>query len=269
MIMIELQLEYLIAMKNAGGLSLYNPIERPMGSVTFGTQCLALARLEGPREMEEKIQECKSIKACIDKYGHNEKLKSDYMKTVQPCIDAVNETICNVEYASRKIKLGKIAEPEVINHHINNLRQVCDWVPEDILTCPSTSILLSQGAKEFMRKHVRKGTYKVEIFKDPTCDYVFCNLPSKSDVRHAGHIQYPRLQEDGSYSLPNEYLPVGSALEESECPSKSGEQRVGRYHPNKNRLNNSTTLGVITCYACDKDRLLYGSRHHVSKEQIE
>ena len=36
MIMNELKLQYLIAMKNTGGLSLYNWIERPMDSVIFG-----------------------------------------------------------------------------------------------------------------------------------------------------------------------------------------------------------------------------------------
>ena len=153
-IMIELKLEHLIAMKNAGGLSIYNPIERPVGSVTLGAQCLALARLEGPREMKEKIQESKSIKAFADKHGHNEKLKSDYIKMVQPCIDAVNETTSNVEYSKRKIEIGKIAEPEVINNFINNPRGVCDWVPANTLTCPSSSMLSSQGAKEFMKKHV-------------------------------------------------------------------------------------------------------------------
>ena len=71
-------------MKNASRYSMHNPIERPMGSITFKTQCLALAREEGSKELEEKIKECKSIKAFIDKYDNDKKFKSEYMKTAQP-----------------------------------------------------------------------------------------------------------------------------------------------------------------------------------------
>ena len=42
------------------------------------------------------------MKAFIDKYGNDNKLKSEYIKAVQPCIDTVNETISNVEYAKKK-----------------------------------------------------------------------------------------------------------------------------------------------------------------------
>ena len=52
-----------------GFFSICNPIERAMSSITFGTQCHVLARIEGPREVEEKIKECKSIKAFVDKHG--------------------------------------------------------------------------------------------------------------------------------------------------------------------------------------------------------
>ena len=46
MIINKLNLQHLIAMKNAGGYSIHNPIKRPIASITFRTQCLALAREE-------------------------------------------------------------------------------------------------------------------------------------------------------------------------------------------------------------------------------
>ena len=52
--MIELKFQHLIAMKNTGGLSIYNPIERVMGAITFGSKCLTLERLEGSTELEDK-----------------------------------------------------------------------------------------------------------------------------------------------------------------------------------------------------------------------
>ena len=43
MIMNELKLQHLIAMKNAGGYSMRNLIETPIATIAFGMQCLALA----------------------------------------------------------------------------------------------------------------------------------------------------------------------------------------------------------------------------------
>ena len=59
-------------MKNSGGYSLHNPIESAMGSIAFGSQCLATDRLEGPKEVEEKLKECKSVKAFVDKHRDDE-----------------------------------------------------------------------------------------------------------------------------------------------------------------------------------------------------
>ena len=56
MTMLELKFQHSIAMKNARGYSIYNPIERAMGAVTFGSQCLALERLEASRELEKKYK---------------------------------------------------------------------------------------------------------------------------------------------------------------------------------------------------------------------
>ena len=81
MIMNEMKLTHLIVMKNAGGLSIYNPIERAMGAVTFGSQCLALCRSEGSRELEEKLKECKGPKGFIEKYGSDENLVNNHTAT--------------------------------------------------------------------------------------------------------------------------------------------------------------------------------------------
>ena len=126
MMMIKLNLQHLIVMKNAGGYSSHNPIERAMGSIAFGSQCLALDRLEGLKDVEEKLKECKSIKTFIDKHGDDERLKSGHMRTLQPYIDEVNDAIRNVEHAKKKIKIGTIAEPQVTKECVDDLREVCE-----------------------------------------------------------------------------------------------------------------------------------------------
>ena len=54
MIMIQLKLQHLIAIKNASGHSSCNLVERPMGSATFGIQSSCLYRLEASAEIENK-----------------------------------------------------------------------------------------------------------------------------------------------------------------------------------------------------------------------
>ena len=191
------------------------------------------------------------------------------MRSVEAPMDVIKETIRNVEYADKKINIGTLAKPNEIDDFISNARKVCPWIPEDIKTCPSHEILASEEAKDFCKKHMRKGTYKIEMFRDPNCDCSFCTMPKKSDVVCKGHIPYPVLGDDGHYLIPNECLPVGSPLVELGCPSKNGHNRVGRHYPNQNRINNSTLLGHIECVACGKPRCLWGSRKNVPPEFIE
>ena len=49
------------------GYLVWNHIERMMGSLTFGTQVLALDRLESTREAKDKIKQCNNIKGFVDK----------------------------------------------------------------------------------------------------------------------------------------------------------------------------------------------------------
>ena len=169
----------------------------------------------------------------------------------------------------KKFKKGSISELEIMNEHVDDLREVCEWAPADGWACPSSEILSSPEAISFIKKHVRKGTHKLELFRVPSCGCKFCKTTAKIDVRCIGHVQYPLLKYDGTYSLPDEYLPVGSPLEEKDCPSKSGKHRVEMHPPKKNRINDSTTLDAVMCHACCKDRSVCGSRKHVSTEQIK
>lgn len=55
-------------------------------------------------------------------------MKSGYIAMVQPVIDIINDTISNVEYTNKKIKIGTITQPSNINDYLNNLHKVCNWV---------------------------------------------------------------------------------------------------------------------------------------------
>ena len=94
-------------------------------------------------------------------------------------------------------------------------------------------------------------------------------MKPKSYITYADHIPYPILQNNSTYSLPTEYLPIRTAFKEKGCPSKSSKERVSRYHLNKNRINNSIFLSTLECIACGKDRGLFRSRKNVPVDKIK
>ena len=93
-IMLELNLEHIVSIRNAGGCSTYNPCERNIGGINFGLQVMACDREESTDEVENAIISSKSIKSFVNKNKNsNPRLINDYMKSVQPCIDKINKTI--------------------------------------------------------------------------------------------------------------------------------------------------------------------------------
>ena len=89
----ELELEHVIAIKNAGGCSIYNPIERPMSSINLCYMGLALAYEELSIEVEEGIRKCKSIQEFVEKNRDNEKVINEYKESIQLPIDAINQAV--------------------------------------------------------------------------------------------------------------------------------------------------------------------------------
>ena len=148
-IMIELKLEHIVSIRNAGSCLIYNPAERNIAGINFGLQVMACDREEASEEVEKAMQSSKSIKAFIDKNRiANPRLANDYMKCVNPCIKRINDTISNCEYAGRKIKIGKIASEETIQSHIENMRKILPFIPHNIQTCPSQQIFSTPEAKK-------------------------------------------------------------------------------------------------------------------------
>ena len=269
-IMLELNLEHIVSIRNAGGCSTYNPCERNIGGINFGLQVMACDREESTDEVENAIISSKSIKSFVDKNKKsNPRLINDYMKSVQPCIDKINKTISQCEFAGRKIKIGQIASEEIMDEHISNDRNILPFIPKNVRTCPSHMIFSTKEAKSFFKEHVRVGRYKVETFRNPNHENcAFCNT-SNNIMKCKGHLHYPKSLSDESFSSPSELLPIGHDFAETDCPSMNNPKRRGRYFANKNRLNTSTLRALITCFACGIERGLYGSRKFVTEEQIE
>ena len=211
-------------------------------------------RIESIREVEEKIKLSKSIKQFIEKNRTNISLMNNYLQLVHPAIDMINNTIKEWKYTNQKIRIGNIVEDIEIDLYIDNLYTILPFIPKDVRTCTSNNIFALEEEREFIHRYTRIGRYKVEVFKDPSYENCsFCKMKSKNNIKYKGHIPYSTKLVDRSFLCSPELLPIGSVLVETNYPSMNNEKLKLKYHVNKNRLNNSTLVGIIKCIYCHKE----------------
>lgn len=269
MIAIGLGLEHVIAIKNAGGCSIYNRIERLMSSINLCCVGLALAREQSSDEVKEGIKRSKSVKDFIDKNRNNSKVMNEHAQSTQPAINKINEAISQGEYAGKRIKIGRIAKKEYLDELMNELKSILLFLPDNLFTCPSQDIFGSDEGKEFFSKYVRLGRCMLEIFRRrDDCKCFFCTAPSKSNERCKGHAPYPVRSNKDEFSKFSAPAPLGSESIETDCPSLKEHKHNGIFFVQLNKLSKSAVLGFIACALCEKIRALHGSRKNVPEEFI-
>ena len=269
MICIACQLEHIISIKNAGGCSIYNPIERPMSTINYCCMGLSCSREESSVEVEEGIRKAKSVQEFIMNNKDNKKVIKEYTQSVQPCIDNINDAVSQGVYAGKRIKIGKIAEKEDVTKHMDKLKSILTFLPDNLFTCNLQDIFGSDAGKEFLRMHIKMGRYITEIYRNGSkCSCSFCSMPAKSKETCKGYVPYPVKINKDEYSKFVEPVPLGFEMKETDCPSMVENNRKGRFHVQLNSLNKSTVLGFTPCILCGKVRILYGPRRHVPKAMI-
>jgi len=227
---------------------------------------LSCAREESSVEVEEGIREAKSVKEFMSNNKNNKKVIEDYKQSIQPSIDTMNEAVSQGECAGKKIKIGQIAEKELVSLHMKNLMSKFDFLPNNLLSCKSDDIFGSDAGQDFLDNHVRIGKCVVEIFRNrQKCDCKFCSTKPKSKEACKGHVPYPVKINKDEHSKFSEPVPLGCEMKETDCPSMIETKRKGRFFAQLNRLNKSTVLGYLTCVVCGKIRAFYGSRRQGPK----
>ena len=95
-----------------------------MGSISFRTEALALAQSKALSEVE-KIKQSKSVNAFVNKYSRDKDFMLKCVRIAEPSTKVIKDTIENVEHASRKIKIGTVAEPSIVDNYTNKVHEVC------------------------------------------------------------------------------------------------------------------------------------------------
>ena len=136
--------------------------------------------------------------------------------------------------------------------------------------CQSSDMLDPEEAKEFVQQHTMQGRHKAEKCINPLHkNCAFWSIASKSLLRCKGRIRCPVKLVDESYSNSKNMIPTGSALKEKDCPRTNETRRRTKFFANKVRINNSTLLKVVPCVSCNKEKGLFRSRNHSTKESLE
>ena len=272
MIMIHLVLEHVVSIRNSGGNSMFNPVERVMSHLDFGLSVMACDRESASEEVEKAITKAKSVKKFVTDNIKNETMMQNYMSSVQPVIDEINDTFKLINYCEKGIKIGKVATKDCINDHVKYLREMLPWLPKDVLNANSDDVFGSSEGKEFLRIHTLRGKYKVEMFRNVNCpipNCKFCSIKPRLSMRFMGVMPYPTKLKDDSYSDPKDVMPLGSNPKETDCPSINKGNKQGKHYKNQVRLNNSTLIATWKCIGCSMDRGMFACKREISKEQLE
>ena len=133
MIAIELKLEHIISIKNAGRCSACNPIERAISSVSFCCQGLALSCEESTAEVEEGVCKAKSAKEFANKNINNKKVIDDCKESTQSSIDLRKTAMSQGENAEKKIKIGTITEKSALDELMRKVQNTLKFLPSDVM----------------------------------------------------------------------------------------------------------------------------------------
>ena len=135
-------------------------------------------------------------------------------------------------------------------------------------TFKASEIKAVQKAKDFMKKHLVKSSYQVELFKDEKCGCYFCKVAPESNAQFAEHILHLALKDYKSHKLADDCSPASVNFKETSCHSKTTHERVGKYYPSKIRISTSTSLDTIEYYASSKNRGMRSHRKNVTLEKL-
>ena len=258
-----------VLLRNAPGMSVFNPVEHVHGSLSIALSTLAVCRTEAKPEVESEIKRLGTIKRFTEEYADNEEYIQAYLQSMDEPRLMIEDTTSRARYSGNRIRISQAATDNEINDNINMLRNYFKWLPEDVRKCSPQDIFKSDKGKEWFNNHVKVGRYMTQIYRGVQgCSCEVCNIPLKNDFQFPGFIPYPKLMEDNHYSKFESFLPYDQYQDELECPSMNGK-RLSKCSKNTLKLSTSTALFLWKCSTCSMVRLVYGIKKNIPSEYIE
>ena len=114
MIIVALKLEHVMCIKNSGGNSIFNPVERVMSVLNLSLQAMACDRKASTDRVEDKIVKAKSVKKFFDDNVNNSSITNEHIQSAQSAIDELNASLEKCAFGGQNIELGKIATNDMI-----------------------------------------------------------------------------------------------------------------------------------------------------------
>lgn len=92
--------------------------------MNLGLQVITCYKEEDSKELEYTISKVKNIKQFVKDNSNNQKLINDYMTSIQPMINKINNTFQKCQHARRNINISKLANKNQIKKYIKRLREI-------------------------------------------------------------------------------------------------------------------------------------------------
>ena len=261
---LELDLDYLLAVRTAPYHSFRNPAERIMSILNLGLQSVGLARASMSKEMEDKVGSCNSVSEIRRVAKNNEPLRDSLLDSVSPAKTLLSMVTQRLQLKGKKFTVNTAAQIEAISDLWAVLKQVdprfdlqhCDKVSERLLT---------PGLKDLISHCYRQRHYFFEIKKCGKGDCTICS-PVRMPMEEFDKIKPfpdPMMKDDGHYKGFTEVY--GTKTSESCRPSKQAKVKKLPFNASLQDVKNSSLM--LMCEECGMWRLVYATRKLSAQER--
>ena len=257
---LQLNLDYLCAVRTAPYSSWRNPVERIMSVINLGLQCIGLARAEMPQRFEEEASKCNTLKELRRIAFRAEGFDVAVQDSLSPVKSLLTDILCRLQFNGNFLQAFSASSLSEISDFWSALLAIDSTLKEDI---QYTRMKFSECTKalQFIEHCCRSSHYAFDILKCGKSSCAICKpvrlSPGVFEKLH--HLPHPTPKDDDHY-VP--FCDVfGTVTTEKHCPScnaKRSKKNTLPFYASVQHVKNINLM--VECEECGLWRLLFSKR---------
>lgn len=246
----QYDLDELIAIRTAAGLSFYNPVERMHARANQGLQGVGMMRRPMTSELERLAKKCNSNEEMRKACEKEPKLKEALKESLDTPIELLKEIFLKLSIARTEFLLYEPSSDDDLDSFSTNYDCFDEGIKDLKLKAKVADF---PKFKHFLETHTSFRSYSFHIFK---CEDLSClfHKPLRGELPERFPDPVPTTSEDGDVKYSE-----GSDPKEKHLPSKIEDiSKQSHEIPFTPTAQTAKNVGfVLRCDECKKPRLLY------------
>ncbi|KAK3092298.1 hypothetical protein FSP39_000976 [Pinctada imbricata] len=279
----QLDLDFLVAIRTAPNHSWVNPAERCMSILNLCLQHVALSREEMDPKFERIMKQKNSINGVRNAAELKPELKTAYLESMNPVLDLLVERFKRMKLKGNQFLAYRGVSYEEMEECIDLVRNSCHLPQESReKLVPTASAKVIKDIKElqdFIKIHGRSTQYSFQLKKctdDSNCSYCQIN-PVRMDKETFQSLSFlpcpvPDKDQQNHYQTFDQVY--GNEVDDSHRPSRNSSgcfpdelEEQDRQH--RDIFKTQKARDVVKCMDCLKPRLVFcNSKLSPSQEEI-